>query len=111
LKKLFKCTVCGFVWEGTEAPEKCPKCLVPKDKFVELSKEEADKIYSSTPTNDIHIEIIHLATKIAQLCDEGIKMELDAKCVTSFEQTKNEAWTIKQRAKAEIAGHVSNGKW
>ena len=111
MKKLFKCTVCGFVWEGTEAPEKCPKCLVPKDKFVELSKEEADKIYESNETNDIHVEIIHLASKIVELCDKGAKIELDAKCVTSFEQTKNEAWIIKQRAKAELAGHIANGKW
>lgn len=111
MKKLFKCTVCGFVWEGEEAPEKCPKCLVSKDKFVELSKEESDKIYQSDKTNDIHVEIIALASKISKLCEEGIKADLDAKCISSFEQTKNEAWIIKQRAKAELAGHVSVGKW
>lgn len=111
MKKLFKCTVCGYIWEGVEAPDKCPKCLAPKDKFVELSKEEADKIYGSDRTNDIHLEIITLASKITKLCEEGIKIGLDAKCVSSFEKAKDEAWVIKQRCKAELAGHVNVGKW
>ena len=28
------CSVCGYVHEGPEAPEKCPQCKVPADKFV-----------------------------------------------------------------------------
>ena len=35
MKKLFKCGVCGFVYEGEEAPDKCPKCGAPKEKFNE----------------------------------------------------------------------------
>ena len=30
----FVCSVCGYVHEGDEAPEKCPQCKVPADKFV-----------------------------------------------------------------------------
>ena len=26
MKKKFICTVCGYIYEGTEAPEKCPVC-------------------------------------------------------------------------------------
>lgn len=37
----FKCTVCGYIHEGDSAPEKCPVCQQPKDKFV-LIEEEAD---------------------------------------------------------------------
>jgi rubrerythrin len=33
--KKFVCTVCGYVHEGNEAPEKCPQCGAPKAKFVE----------------------------------------------------------------------------
>ncbi|WP_204612845.1 NADH peroxidase [Defluviitalea raffinosedens] len=33
--KKFICTICGYVYEGDEAPEKCPQCNAPKDKFVE----------------------------------------------------------------------------
>lgn len=35
MKKRFVCTVCGYVHEGTEAPEKCPKCKVGPEKFRE----------------------------------------------------------------------------
>ena len=111
MKKLFKCTVCGYVSEGENAPEKCPKCSVGSDKFEELSSEAAEKIYRSNKTNDIHIEIIALAEKIAFLSQEGIEDNLDPKCVAAFTQAKNEAWTIKQRSKTELAGHISLGKW
>lgn len=111
MKNLFKCTICGFISEGAEAPEKCPKCNFPKEKFVELNKEDADKIYQSDRTNDIHFEIITLADKIAKLCNEGIKIDLDPKCVSAFEKAKDEAWTIKQRSKTELAGHMNAGKW
>jgi rubrerythrin len=36
MKKKFICTVCGYVHEGDEAPEKCPQCGVPASKFKEL---------------------------------------------------------------------------
>ena len=39
--KRFMCTVCGYVYEGEEAPEKCPVCGAPKDKFVEQVGEMA----------------------------------------------------------------------
>ncbi len=38
--KKWKCTVCGYIHEGETAPEQCPICKVPAEKFVEL-KEEA----------------------------------------------------------------------
>jgi rubredoxin len=111
MKKLFKCTVCGFISEGAEAPEKCPKCNVGKEKFVELSSEDAEKIYKSDRTNDIHSEIITLADKIFKLSKEGININLDPTCVAAFEKAKDEVWIIKQRSKAELAGHMKNGKW
>lgn len=33
--KKFVCSVCGYVYEGDEPPEKCPQCGAPKEKFVE----------------------------------------------------------------------------
>jgi rubrerythrin len=32
-KVRWKCRNCGFVFEGLEAPEKCPACLHPKAYF------------------------------------------------------------------------------
>jgi len=31
---LWKCLNCGYVYEGTEPPEKCPSCLHPKAYFA-----------------------------------------------------------------------------
>ena len=41
MKKKFICTVCGYIYEGTEAPEQCPICKAPASKFKELD-EPAD---------------------------------------------------------------------
>ena len=38
--KKFVCTVCGYVYEGDAAPEKCPQCNAPSDKFVEKVEGE-----------------------------------------------------------------------
>ena len=35
----FVCSVCGYVHEGNAAPEKCPVCNVPAEKFNELGGE------------------------------------------------------------------------
>ena len=108
---LWKCGVCGFIHEGEEAPEKCPKCDAPKEKFVALKEEEAKKIIVSERTNDIHMEIINLADRIQKLALEGIEIDLDPPCVKLFKQAVQETRIIKQRCKAEIVGHVSRGKW
>ncbi len=38
--KKFVCPVCGYVYEGDSAPERCPQCKVPGDKFTEVKEEE-----------------------------------------------------------------------
>jgi len=108
---LWKCSVCGYVHEGSAAPDFCPKCGASKEKFNLLSEEDAKKILDSDRTNDIHMEIIKLAMRIKDLAKEGIEINLDPPCVALFKQAHDEAWVIKQRSKAEIAGHVGRGKW
>ena len=108
---IWKCSVCGYEHNGSEAPEKCPKCGATKEKFIALSEEEAKKVYDSDRTNDIHAEIIKLAMRIKDLTNEGIEINLDPTCVALFKQAHDEAWIIKQRSKAEIASHVGKGKW
>ena len=46
MKKKFICAVCGYIYEGTEAPEKCPICKAPASKFTEL-KEDGDVTYAT----------------------------------------------------------------
>ena len=41
----FVCSVCGYVHEGDSAPEKCPVCGVPAEKFTKV--EEGEKTWAA----------------------------------------------------------------
>ena len=41
MSKKFVCSVCGYIHEGDSAPEKCPQCKVPANKFNELAAEQS----------------------------------------------------------------------
>ena len=36
--KKYVCSVCGYVHEGDSAPDKCPQCNAPKEKFTEQAE-------------------------------------------------------------------------
>lgn len=38
MAKKFKCTVCGYIHEGDEAPATCPQCGHPREVFVEITE-------------------------------------------------------------------------
>ena len=40
MTKKFVCTVCGYIHEGPEPPERCPQCKAPASKFKELKEDE-----------------------------------------------------------------------
>ena len=40
----FVCSVCGYVYEGEEAPAQCPVCKAPAEKFI---KQGDDKTWAS----------------------------------------------------------------
>jgi rubredoxin len=111
MKKLWKCGVCGYVHEGEEAPDICPKCGAPKEKFIGLGTEDAEKIIMSRRTNEIHMEIVNLAERIAALAREGIEINLDPPCVALFNKAVAETYILKQRCIAEMEGHMKKGKW
>lgn len=37
--KKFVCSICGYVYEGESAPEKCPQCNAPASKFNEVNED------------------------------------------------------------------------
>ena len=59
--KKWVCTVCGYVAEGPNPPEKCPVCGVPGSKFKEmvegakLAAEHEYGIYAKTVKNNADI--------------------------------------------------------
>lgn len=40
--KKWVCKVCGYIHEGDMAPEKCPQCKAPREKFEEMSLEKRE---------------------------------------------------------------------
>ena len=36
----FVCSVCGYIYEGEQPPEKCPQCGVPGSKFNKVEEEK-----------------------------------------------------------------------
>ncbi len=46
----WKCTVCGYIHEGDTAPEKCPVCKQPTNKFVKIEEAPAKSPYAGTKT-------------------------------------------------------------
>ena len=42
MAKKWRCTVCGYIHEGPEAPDQCPMCKVGKEKFVEVVEQEGN---------------------------------------------------------------------
>lgn len=109
--KLFRCEVCGYIYESEEAIDVCPKCNAPKEKHTMLSEEEAAKVYNSDETNDIHMELVNMAMAMVNLAERGVEIDLDPTCVKVFEKTIAAAWEIKGMCKAELQGHMKKGKW
>ncbi len=69
--KKFVCTVCGYVHEGTEPPEKCPVCGAPKEKFIEKSEgvlEWADQ------------HVIGIAKGVDSQIIEGLRANFTGEC-------------------------------
>ncbi len=73
MNKKFRCTVCGYIHEGSEAPERCPQCKAPREKFVEVTENEAGKGWA-----DEHV------IGVAKGCDpeiwEGLKANFVGEC-------------------------------
>ena len=60
----FVCSVCGYVYEGEAAPEKCPVCGVGADKFI---KQDDDRTWAAE-----HV------VGVAQVVSEDIMADLRA---------------------------------
>ena len=67
----FRCSVCGYVYEGAEAPAQCPVCKAGKDKFVEI-KEGA--------MNWAAEHVIGVAQGVPADIMEGLKANFEGEC-------------------------------
>ena len=79
--KKFVCTVCGYIHEGESAPESCPVCHVPAEKFNEvqgelkLAAEHEYGIYEKTVANNDSI-----SAEDKQYILEQLKANFNGEC-------------------------------
>lgn len=66
------CTICGYVHEGDEAPERCPQCNAPKAKFNE-QQQDAEFIFA-----DEHR--IGVAQGLDEQIVEGLRANFTGEC-------------------------------
>lgn len=69
--KKFVCTVCGYIHEGNEAPEKCPLCKASKEKFKEVV--ETEKVWAAE-------HVIGVAKGVPEEIMEGLKANFEGEC-------------------------------
>lgn len=69
--KKFVCGICGYVFEGQAAPEKCPQCGAPASKFSEMT--EGAKEYA-----DGHR--VGVAKGVDERIVEGLRMNFNGEC-------------------------------
>jgi rubrerythrin len=71
IMKRFTCSVCGYGYEGENAPEKCPQCGASSDKFREQSGE-------GFTWSDEHV--VGVAKGVDEEILEGLRMNFTGEC-------------------------------
>jgi predicted nucleic acid-binding Zn-ribbon protein len=107
---MWRCSACGYVWDGEEPPEVCPKCGA-KLKFEGLDEKAADMVERSRFTNNLHIQLFATLEQVMDIAEDGIDDNLDPGCVKIFERALQQAEFLQQSIKAELQGHMNKGKW
>jgi len=70
--KKFVCTICGYVHEGDDAPDECPQCKAPKEKFNEQGGE-GDEGWA-----DEHV--VGVAKGVDERILEGLRANFTGEC-------------------------------
>lgn len=109
--KKFKCGGCGFVFDGDQAPECCPKCGAPRERFEVLDDAAAQLVERSRHSNALHCRMVALARDIEVVCKDGIDDALDPGCVAVFTKSLAHAYQMMKLSMTETQGHMNKGKW
>lgn len=109
--KMWRCPVCGLVFEGEEPPQACPKCGTPGEKFGLIPDDQAKTIVRARRTNQLHSDLLAALAKVEAIADAGIEDSLDPGCLKTFTKAKETARLVREFGIAEIQVHVNKGKW
>ena len=105
MNRKWKCSVCGYIHDGDEAPARCPKCGAPAEKFTLLDDKAANLVERSRHTNALHARLVDLGRK------NGIEDNLDPGCVDVFQKSLAHSYEIMKLAMTEMQVHAAKGKW
>ena len=64
------CQVCGYIHEGDQPPEFCPKCKAPAEKF---SKQEGDKVWACE-------HVLGVASSAPEEIKQGLREMFTGEC-------------------------------
>ena len=64
------CNVCGYVYEGDAAPEKCPVCGAPASKFT---KQEAEMTWAAE-------HVVGVASDVPEDIKEDLRANFTGEC-------------------------------
>jgi rubredoxin len=109
--KIWRCEVCGYLHEGEEPPDFCPKCGAPKEEFVLLDEEEAQMMVDARQTKEKYSQIYERLDEITRLAREGVELDLDEGCNQIFNKTVEAIAEIQKTIKNELAGHAAECIW
>ena len=70
--KKFVCTICGYVHEGNEAPERCPQCKAPSEKFRE-DTSNSEKTWAAE-------HLVGVAKEAPQEIIDGLRANFTGEC-------------------------------
>ena len=70
-KSKYVCSVCGYVHEGDSAPERCPQCNVPAEKFNKV--EVNSKVWAAE-------HIVGVAKGVPEAILEGLRANFTGEC-------------------------------
>lgn len=108
---MWRCGSCGYIWEGEEPPDRCPKCGAARERFAEIDDKGVELIERSRFTNSLHMQLALLMEQVMDVAEDGIDDNLDPACVKIFKRALAEAEILQQSIKAELQGHMNKGKW
>ena len=104
----FVCTICGYIFEGEQPPEKCPICNAPASKFEEKSGEFqwADE-HRIGVAKDVPTEIIEdlRANFMGECTEVGMYLAMSRQAEREGYPEVAEAY---KRIAYEEAGHAAN---
>jgi rubredoxin/uncharacterized membrane protein len=64
----WKCSVCGYIHEGDEPPEKCPVCGADRSQFVLVEEEKTSLLKDMAANFRLHSVVVHFPCGLIPTC-------------------------------------------